>query len=361
MNYTYHLAEQKDEAELREFISSMPMPGAISIRFERNPNFFDASAVEGNVNETLLVREGNGRLSGIGNRSEKNVYLNGSPSVVGYLSGLRVDEKHRSLKFLSQAYKELQKLHEAGNAKIYLTSIVNENERAVKVLESGRGALPKYNFLGQYFTCVIASGKVYGSSEFDIRLAEQADMQALINFLNKNGREKQFFPLYKECDFSTGLLKDLDKVYLALKDGDICGCMGLWSQHSYKQLFIDSYSTAMNLIRPLYNIQAKLLKRTSLPPPGKAFNNLKVAVPLIKKGCEKAFYSLLAKLSQEAVKQKKPLLYGLHERDPFKEIAEQLSSKVYKSRIYAVYWPDGEQTFKKLEPEFIPYLELGGL
>ena len=361
MNYTYRVGEQKDESELRSFIASMPMPGSISIRMERNPNFFDAAAVEGDVNETLLVREQNGLLTGVGIRSEKIVFVNGQESTIGYLSGLRVAEKYRSLRYLTQAYKELKKLHEKGSAKIYLTTIVDENERAIKVLESGKGSLPKYNFFGEYLTYVIPPGRVHGSPEYNIRLSEKEDMNSLLGFLNENGRTKQFFPIYNEDDFSNGLLRGLDEVYLAFKDGEICGCMGLWDQHSYKQVYIDSYSTSMKLLRPFYNIQAKLRKRALLPAEGRLFNNVKVAIPLIKDDDEDVFYSMLDQLSFDAAKLKKPLLYGVHEKDPFKGILEHASSRVYKSRTYAVHWPDGEEDYRSLDRERVPYLELGGL
>ena len=56
MKYIYERATPKDEEELRQFIASMPMPGSISIRLERNPDYFSAAAVEGNSGETLIVR-----------------------------------------------------------------------------------------------------------------------------------------------------------------------------------------------------------------------------------------------------------------------------------------------------------------
>lgn len=361
MKYTYKVAEEKDEQELRSFIASMPMPGSISIRLERNPNFFAAAAVEGEVNETIVIREQGGSVSGLGIRSEKQAYVNGAQKTVGYLSGLRIAEEHRSLRHLSHAYSAMQKQHEKGRAQLYISTIVEENERAAKVLESGRGSLPRYNYFGQYLTYVIPPGRVHGSPEFDIRLAEKIDMTSLIEFLNENGASKQFFPVYKADDFTNGLLKGLDKVFLAFKNGEICGTMGLWDQHRYKQVYIDSYSTSMKLIRPFYNLQAKLRRRASLPGAGKLFNNFKVAIPLVKDDDIQVFYSLLEMVSYEAAKCKKPLIYGVHENDPFKETLEEISSRVYKSRIYVVHWPDGKEEFEGLDRDLVPYLELGGL
>ena len=70
MTYSYEVAEEKDESELRRFIASMPMPGAISIRFERNPDYFAASPVEGSFSETLIVRAEDGSVTGLGNRAD---------------------------------------------------------------------------------------------------------------------------------------------------------------------------------------------------------------------------------------------------------------------------------------------------
>ena len=361
MKYLYEVAEAKDERELRTFVASMPMPGSISIRFERNPDFFEATKVEGELSETLIVRSEEDTITGIGCRSEKRAYINGNESSLGYLSGLRVDIRHRSLKYLSQAYKELKRLHEKGSSKIYLTTIVDDNIRAQKVLESGRSSLPKYNYFGQYLTYVVPSYKFQGSGSFEIKLASKESLPSLIDFLNKKGRRKQFFPKYKIEDFEDGLLKGLNKIYLAFKDGEICGCMGLWDQHQYKQIFIDSYSLPMKFIRPLYNMQAFIRRKPVLPGQGKELNSLKVAIPVAQNDSPEILCTLLERISQEAQKMKRPLLYGIHEKDSFKIFLESIKERVYKSKLYAVHWPDGEKNFSKLDKNSVPYLELGGL
>ena len=361
MKYLYQVAEEKDERELRNFVASMPMPGSISIRFERNPDFFEAAKVEGELSETLIVRSEEDRITGIGCRSEKRAFINGKELSLGYLSGLRVDLRHRSFKYLSQAYKELKGLHEKGSSKIYLTTIVDDNIRAQKVLESGRSSLPKYNYFGQYLTYVVPSYKFHGNAGFEIKLASKQDLPTLVDFLNKEGRRKQFFPKYKIEDFEDGLLKGLNKIYLAFKDGEVCGCMGLWDQHRYKQIFIDSYSLPMKFIRPLYNIQAFLRRKPGLPGEGKELNSLKVAVPVAQNDSPEILCTLLARISKEAQKIKRPLLYGLHEKDAFKTFLESMKERVYKSKLYAVHWPDGAEAFSKLDKNSVPYLELGGL
>ena len=361
MKYTYEIADQKDEAELRRFIASMPMPGSISIRLERNPNFFDAAAVEGNFNETLMVRDLNGSLTGIGNRSEKSVYINGREAVIGYLSGLRVAEKHRSLRYLTQAYAQLKKLHDEGNAAFYLTTIVDENERAVKVLESGRGALPEYKYFGEYLTFLLPSVKLNRKSAVEVRLAASSDMPQIISFLNEQGRNKQFFPVYTEKDFVSGLLKNLDKVFVAVKNGKICGTMGIWDQHSYKQVVVDSYSKTMKLVRPFYNFQARLRRHSILPEENRQFNNLKVAIPLVENDDFAIFNLLLQAVSHEAFLKRKPLLFGVHEKDPFKDFLQKKSIRVYKSRAYTVCWPENKNGLVEIDPNKVPYLELGGL
>ena len=56
------LARPSDDAELRRILRETPTPGEISISFQREPSFFEASDVEGPFHQTVVAR----RLDQIG-------------------------------------------------------------------------------------------------------------------------------------------------------------------------------------------------------------------------------------------------------------------------------------------------------
>ncbi len=139
--YRFELAGPKDDAELRAVLAETPMPGAISVAFRREPSYFAAAVVDGRFRQVIAARdEQTERIVGFGSRSVGMRYVNGRPTAVGYLSGLRILEEHRCAGVLARGYAFVRKLHEDGRTPLYVTTIATENRAALAVLTGGRGS-----------------------------------------------------------------------------------------------------------------------------------------------------------------------------------------------------------------------------
>ena len=67
---TFDLATHADEAALRRILRASPMPGSISVTFEREPDYFRASTIEGTFHQTIVARDSaTGEIIGMGTRS----------------------------------------------------------------------------------------------------------------------------------------------------------------------------------------------------------------------------------------------------------------------------------------------------
>ena len=65
-------ATAADDAGLRRLMAQSPMPGGISIAFEREPSYFHAVEVQGRFWQVLLGRDvDTGDLVGVGTRTIK--------------------------------------------------------------------------------------------------------------------------------------------------------------------------------------------------------------------------------------------------------------------------------------------------
>ncbi len=53
----FELARAEDDPGLRRLLRANPMPGSISLSFEREPNYFNASLIEGRFHQTLVAHE----------------------------------------------------------------------------------------------------------------------------------------------------------------------------------------------------------------------------------------------------------------------------------------------------------------
>src|SRR5919198_631556 len=84
---SFELASERDDADLRRLLRENPMPGSISLSFEREPCYFDVSIVEGEFHQTIVARESDtGTVIALGNRSVRPLFVNGRVQDIGYMS-----------------------------------------------------------------------------------------------------------------------------------------------------------------------------------------------------------------------------------------------------------------------------------
>src|SRR5262245_37469483 len=95
--YRIELATPAADADLRHIMAQTPMEGQIAVSFRREPSWFAAAVVDGRERQVVVCRDTeSGRLVGFGSRSVREVYVNGAPATVGYLSSLRLLAEHRN-------------------------------------------------------------------------------------------------------------------------------------------------------------------------------------------------------------------------------------------------------------------------
>jgi hypothetical protein len=344
--YQFELATRADDQELRTILSQIPMPGRISICFQREPSFLDAASVEGDFVQTIVCRDQERRrIVGFGTRSIRHRYVDGVAMPVGYLSSLRVLPEYRSIGLIARGYAYFRELHEDGRASFYLTTIAAGNETAIRVLTSARAGLPHYHPQGDYHTLAIPirtrrrSGSPCESDE--IRSATSNDLPAIVRFVNEEGEKRQWYPRFNADDFRTsgGLLRALQTsdILLAERRGDLVETLAVWDQHSFRQSVVNRYDTALKYARPVYNLLATLRRTAKLPRRGDPFRYVLGALCLIRNDDTSVFQSLLAaSLARTAKGPADYLLLGMHESDPLVPLASRLAAQSYVTHLYAV-------------------------
>ena len=101
MKTTMRLARKDDDCEIRKCYREVEMEGAISLSFETEPSYFDASKLLGRDVRSMLSIGPQGELAGIGVRSLKDVFIQGESESIGYLGGLRGKKEFRGRNYLS--------------------------------------------------------------------------------------------------------------------------------------------------------------------------------------------------------------------------------------------------------------------
>jgi len=370
--YGFELATQADDAKLRQVLAETPMEGDISVSFRREPSYFDAAVVSGDFCQTVIGRDSdNKRIVGCGVRAVREMFVNGEPMPIGYLSSLRVLPAYRSLGLIARGYAYFRQLHADGHTPLYLTTIAEGNDPAVSLLTSRRAGLPPYHYAGRYFSlllpakCASRNDRNGDLNITRVRSARSGDMPNVLAFLETNGRQRQFFPKYKSNDFlhPRGTFRDLktDDLFLAICDGRIVGTLGVWDQRGFRQSVVERYSARWQWMRPLYNGWALLRGRPSLPPVGRPFEYVVGALPVVADDDAAIFEALLdAAQSRAAMATAEHLLIGLHEDDPLLPRLRSHAVASYATLLYYVCWEDGETLRQALDGR-VPYLELGTL
>lgn len=363
-NMRFEIAREADDAELRRLLRETPMEGAIRVRFEREPNSFHAAAIGGDDCRVIVARDACGRVAGMGSCSVLEAHVNGRPTRLGYLGQLRVHPAHRgNPRMIPAGYAFLRKLHENGLASCYVTTIIEDNRPARRLLESGVRGLPAYRRLDRLVTLVIpvrpgrrrgASRRASGTS------IERGGAEALgdvIACLQRNGRRYQFTP----CWTSAHLLSDertrglgLDDLYVARRDGDVVGCIARWDQRAFKQSVVAGYSGWLGALRPL-------LSRTvlRLPKPGDALQGAFVSHVAIDGDDPGVLLDLLAAAHDDAgAGGLDHLVVGFSGRNPMlAAVRRAYRHHEYPSILYAVEWGSGPGDVLELDGR-VPHLEM---
>jgi hypothetical protein len=332
------IARAEDDVDIRRLLREVPLGGAIRLTLEREPDSFAGGAIQGDAHQVIAVRERpGGPLLGFGSRSILDAWINGVQSRIGYLSQLRVDGRRVHTGFpLLRGYALMRELHRDGAAPFYVTTIVEDNVPARRLLEANLPSMPRYRPLG--------------------RLGEIAD------FLERNGARYQFAPRWS---LTTLLSRERcrglhpDDFIVARRRGRIVGCLALWDQRAFKQTVVRSYEPRLRLLRPVINAAGPWIGVPRLPSPGAELRSAFLSHIAVEEEDPRILLALLGDaLRRAAHLDVDCLVLGFAEGHPLLPVLSRfVRGRRYRSLLYAVHWEDGAEAVRSLDGR-VPHLEV---
>lgn len=345
--FKFQLAGETEDGALRAILRRAHMPGNISLAFSREPSFFTAERAGSVSHQTLVYKDQvNGKITGIGGRSIRQLHIDGIKKTVGYLSSLRLLPEVRSSMTLVRGYKFLRSLHGDGEVPYYFTTILDENRHAKFILESGRAGMPSYVPVGMFVTYLIPiRKKVSRKLRYEVLSANEDALPEAHGCLSEWNSRHQFAPAYTLDDISgrTGLLPNFSPkdLYVCRKKGEVVGTLGVWDQQSFKQTIVTDYSAKMKAVRPFYNGIARLRGHPTLPSVGESIRSVYASFVSAKDDNIEVFESLIDQACSDwSGRGHDYLLVGLSEEHKLATIARRLASRELRSKIYLVHWPE---------------------
>jgi hypothetical protein len=355
---TFELASERDDPDLRRLLRENPIPGSISLSFEREPCYFDASQVEGEFHQTIVARESDsGAVIAFGNRSVRPVFVNGVVQDIGYMSQLRVHPRYGKGMYLARGlasgFRKYRELHRDGRAPFYLMSVIEDNLPARRLLTSG---LPDYPHAREYtrlFTYAVYPVRRKRDLPLppSIRIirGEDAYAQAIVNCLNRNNALKQFAPFWTCDSLFRSRLSPAD-FFLALEGDHVVGCLACWDQSAFKQTVVRGYSGSLRRWRKLINVCSYFGILPYLPEPNTPLRHSYACHLAIDDDHPAVFDALLRNVYNYNLEQKYSyFMIGLADSNPLRRTLETYRPLTYISQIYLMDWDDNGDLLAKLD------------
>lgn len=356
MRLDINVANPSDDAAIRGLLRREPIPGQIRVTYEREPEFWLGCEVAGESCQVLVARpEGSCEIVGLACRSTRTMFLNGGQQRLGYLGQLRIDPRFRGRWLVSRGFSRLKELHDRDPLAGYLAAIVDGNGEATGVLVRNRRQIfPAFHAVADLQTLGITlhRAKPLLAVEVNISAPEEKELPELSCFLQRNGANRQFFPVWTEDGlrdlFRFGLR--IDDLRVARRDGRVVGMAGIWDQSSFKQTIVQGYSGWLKAFAPLYNVVAPWFGRGLLPRPGEKLKSAYAVLICVENDEVCVFRPLLRELYNLArTCCYNYLLIGFDSRDPLLPAALDYAHVAYRSRLYLAEWSDGGCLYEQLD------------
>jgi hypothetical protein len=193
---------------------------------------------------------------------------------------------------------------------------------------------------------------------------DQVPRSDLIDFLNTGGRRRQFFPVIAADDLDSESLQGLTQqgFRVALHHDRIVGAIAAWDQSNFKQEIVCGYRPAVRRLRPVLNAGLRIAGYRPLPETGQSLKTLYASFVCIEHDRPEVFLEIMEDLCQEHKGGDFHFLaLGLAENDPLRPAMKVFFTFQYVSRVYLVYWEDGEAFCRSVDADLPAYLELATL
>jgi hypothetical protein len=315
-------ARALDDPELRRLLRENPMDGQLALTLEREPSFFLASSIEGDLCETVVARAGDGRLAGMASRSVRAAWLDGREARLGYLSQLRVDREARDGMTVLGL---LEALEAVDDVPFHFTTVFEDNRAMRRAIERDFPGKPTFRPLGRFWSIMIplwrrrrprlpqGIGLLRGTDEL---------LPEVARCLQRNYARYQLAPVWRVEELADpARCRGLHPgdFHLAVRGGAVVGCLAVWDQRGFKQTVVRAYPEAIGRLRGAWNLAARLTRWPRLPAPGEELPHAYLSHLAVDDDDPEVFLALVGRAYDALVgSDLAGLAIGLAERSPLR-------------------------------------------
>jgi hypothetical protein len=346
--FRFERATRADEPDIRALVGGLVMPGSVHVRFEREPDYFLGTTIQGDPCDVLIARHlPDDALAGVMVRAERLVYLNGAPERVAYIGQIRIAPRYQGRWLMQRAVLELSQLRDTTLPCFGV--IATDNPTALGSIAGRRppGA-PRLERVAHLrsLAYVLHDGRHRRHATLPVEPCAYDSLDELVAFLRRCGPGRQFFPVVERGHLTDGQhyrglrLRDLQ---LVRRDGAIVGVLGAWDQRSFKQEIVDGYAPRLRRLRPGYDLLASILGGERLPRPGEPIRTAFGALRCVADDDPDVLDALISAAREQAWRQDQAfLMVGFDDRDPQRHRLRRSLHVTYESDVFLASFGDAD-------------------
>ncbi len=359
-------AQFEDNGSILSLLSSIPQPGAISLTFERAPDYFHGAAISCEKPEVFLLRTAESDQAstvGVFNIGTRRLYINGELQTVRYLHDLRLAPDVRGGRALGLAFQTTREL--MADDDLFQAVVLSENHAFLATMMRPRKSMPELSARGSIETSLIygRGSRKYDVASVEIRQATVDDVPAMQTLIEEEGPQRQYFHYHdlsqitREAPYYRSL--SISDYYLIFEDGELRGMAGTWDQKNFKQTRIAGYSRSVRVSRPLYNTWARAMGGLALPRVGKCFTYLTLHTLLIKDHDVHLFRVLINRLLRGPGRHYDALACGFFTSDPLNQGPGAFPRRTLLSHHFVGSWSRHRKP--AIDPTLVPHADIARL
>ncbi len=347
------LAELDEGKRILEILETSPAKGAIELLYTRRPNAYESYHKESDDVRVHVIKD---EESIIATSAEviRDVYINGIVKKASYLCGLKKDPHYNGVvNFGKLFFKSLTR----KDVDCYFCSVVEDNKEARALFEKRRKRVMNMDYLQNYTTYMFKPYFKFkaDSSKFVFKQVQKDDEKLLLKFLNAEGKNKNFFPVFKSLDQFTDL--KANDFFVLKKDNEIIACGALWNQKNYRQYIVKKYNGLMKFVKILNPLIGKL-GYIKLPKENEPINFPMLSFFIAKEDNEEYYKIFLNYIVKEIRKKYDMFVVGSTANSVSSEIYKRLKSIRFNTKIYSIDFVYGKGKVQKIDGNKL-WLECG--
>ncbi len=328
-------AMKEDGREISRLLESPADTGLLQIIYTRRPDAYESYMRESGEPRVFALKQ-EGRIVLTCAELIREVYLGGEVKRAAYVCGLKRDPKRPGAAMVPV---ELVRALKRPDIDFYYGAAVATNKESAEQFEKPRKHVTFDRFAS--YTTYVINPKVRTkaiANSYRFRKADKEDTEAVLRFLNREGRKRDLFPVIRSFNDYYNL--HIEDFYLLEDEDEIKACAAVWNVSSYKQYTLIRLKGIMKLVR-LLNPLLSALGYVKLPKENEPLNFPVLAFFLSKDENGDCYKILFHKIKEEIKKRYPLFIVGLPDHHVIASLMKKLPKVTFRSNLYELSFLGG--------------------